>query len=147
MDVPRTAPGVPFFSQPDVQTSLERILYIWGLRWVLTTEGVRGIVPLASRSLSSKTRTHLSKQKHVLRCRHPASGYVQGINDLVTPFLAVFMSEYLEGPMNDWAVGTLPPDQARHCMFWLKGNRREGREPTPKLHFLGVSPADGGFAG
>uniref|UniRef100_A0A1D2A7A5 Rab-GAP TBC domain-containing protein n=1 Tax=Auxenochlorella protothecoides TaxID=3075 RepID=A0A1D2A7A5_AUXPR len=74
VDVPRTAPGVPFFSQPDVQTSLERILYIWGLR-------------------------------------HPASGYVQGINDLVTPFLAVFMSEYLEGPMNDWAVGTLPPDQ------------------------------------
>lgn len=49
--------------------------------------------------------------------------------------------------MNDWAVGTLPPDQARHCLFWLKGNRREGREPTPKLHFLGVSPADRGVAG
>ncbi|RDY12669.1 gyp1 [Mucuna pruriens] len=29
--------------------------------------------------------------------RHPASGYVQGINDLVTPFLVVFLSEYLEG--------------------------------------------------
>ena len=28
--------------------------------------------------------------------RHPASGYVQGINDLVTPFMAVFMSEHLE---------------------------------------------------
>ena len=24
-------------------------------------------------------------------CRHPASGYVQGINDLVTPFLMVFL--------------------------------------------------------
>ena len=27
--------------------------------------------------------------------RHPASGYVQGINDLVTPFFVVFLSEYL----------------------------------------------------
>jgi len=26
--------------------------------------------------------------------RHPASGYVQGINDIVTPFLIVFLSEY-----------------------------------------------------
>ncbi|CAH0562522.1 unnamed protein product [Brassicogethes aeneus] len=27
--------------------------------------------------------------------RHPASGYVQGINDLVTPFYVVFLQEYL----------------------------------------------------
>ncbi|KAK2113634.1 hypothetical protein P7K49_007900 [Saguinus oedipus] len=27
--------------------------------------------------------------------RHPASGYVQGINDLVTPFFVVFLSEYV----------------------------------------------------
>ncbi|XP_070440601.1 TBC1 domain family member 22B isoform X5 [Equus przewalskii] len=29
--------------------------------------------------------------------RHPASGYVQGINDLVTPFFVVFLSEYVGG--------------------------------------------------
>lgn len=34
VDVPRTAPGVPFFHQPQVQKSLERILYIWGIRHV-----------------------------------------------------------------------------------------------------------------
>jgi len=28
--------------------------------------------------------------------RHPASGYVQGINDLVTPFFVVFISEFIE---------------------------------------------------
>lgn len=28
--------------------------------------------------------------------RHPASGYVQGINDLVTPFFIVFLQEALE---------------------------------------------------
>lgn len=27
--------------------------------------------------------------------RHPASGYVQGINDLVTPFFIVFVFEYI----------------------------------------------------
>lgn len=43
--------------------------------------------------------------------RHPASGYVQGINDLVTPFLAVFMSEYCEGSMHTWAVDGLSPDK------------------------------------
>lgn len=27
--------------------------------------------------------------------RHPASGYVQGINDLVTPFFVVFLQEVI----------------------------------------------------
>lgn len=40
-------------------------------------------------------------------CRHPASGYVQGINDLVTPFLTVFLSEHFEGPMEFWSVESL----------------------------------------
>ncbi|CAH02943.1 GTPase-activating protein GYP1 [Kluyveromyces lactis] len=33
--------------------------------------------------------------------RHPASGYVQGINDLVTPFFQVFLSEYLSPSAKD----------------------------------------------
>lgn len=28
--------------------------------------------------------------------RHPASGYVQGINDLVAPFILVFLAEYID---------------------------------------------------
>ncbi|AQK55437.1 TBC1 domain family member 22A [Zea mays] len=39
--------------------------------------------------------------------RHPASGYVQGINDLVTPFLVVFLSEHLDGNMDTWSVDNL----------------------------------------
>ena len=27
--------------------------------------------------------------------RHPASGYVQGINDVAPPFILVFLSEYV----------------------------------------------------
>jgi hypothetical protein len=37
---------------------------------------------------------------YVWSVRHPASGYVQGINDLVTPFFAVFLTEYIEDPSN-----------------------------------------------
>jgi hypothetical protein len=32
VDVPRTAPNVPFFHEPLIQQSLERLLYIWGIR-------------------------------------------------------------------------------------------------------------------
>jgi len=74
VDVPRTAPEVSFFHKPRMHKSLERILYIWGVR-------------------------------------HPASGYVQGINDLATPFLAVFMSEKMGGSMDEWNVDDLPDDQ------------------------------------
>lgn len=42
--------------------------------------------------------------------RHPASGYVQGINDLATPFLVVFLSEYLEGDMENWMLSNLTPE-------------------------------------
>lgn len=35
VDVPRTAPEVAFFHQAPVQRSLERILYIWGVRYVI----------------------------------------------------------------------------------------------------------------
>lgn len=45
-------------------------------------------------------------------CRHPASGYVQGINDLVTPFLAVFLGEHFprEQPMADWDILSIPEE-------------------------------------
>jgi hypothetical protein len=57
-DVPRTAPGIPFFKRLRSQKSLERMLFIFAVR-------------------------------------HPASGYVQGMNDVATPFYVVFLSEYL----------------------------------------------------
>lgn len=70
VDVPRTAPNVPFFHEAVIQKSLERLLYIWGIR-------------------------------------HPASGYVQGMNDLVTPFVAVFLSESLAGQLSTWSTDSL----------------------------------------
>ncbi|UIZ24137.1 hypothetical protein KXD40_008130 [Peronospora effusa] len=35
---------------------------------------------------------------YIWAIRHPASGYVQGINDLMTPFLVVFISAFIDDP-------------------------------------------------
>ncbi|KAJ5718038.1 hypothetical protein N7488_003684 [Penicillium malachiteum] len=41
------------------------------------------------------TQRSLERILYVWAIRHPASGYVQGINDLVTPFWQVFLGEYI----------------------------------------------------
>lgn len=37
---------------------------------------------------------------YVWSIRHPASGYVQGFNDLCTPFILVFLNQYIEMDLN-----------------------------------------------
>ncbi|KAI9675607.1 MAG: GTPase-activating protein [Caeruleum heppii] len=44
------------------------------------------------------TQRSLERILYVWAIRHPASGYVQGINDLVTPFWQVFLSSYITSP-------------------------------------------------
>lgn len=51
-------------------------------------------IPLFRNSL---VRQSLSRLLYIWACRHPASSYVQGINDLATPLIAVFLSEYIDG--------------------------------------------------
>ena len=36
----------------------------------------------------------LTRCLYIWHIKHPASGYVQGINDLVVPFFLTFLSEY-----------------------------------------------------
>jgi TBC1 domain family member 2 len=47
-----------------------------------------------------KTRLVLERILYIWAIRHPASGYVQGINDLLTPFFHVFLGEYCEGQVS-----------------------------------------------
>lgn len=54
-------------------------------------------------------QTCLKRVLYIWAIRHPASGYVQGVNDLATPFLVVFLSEYMDGEMEDWVVSKLSP--------------------------------------
>ncbi|BBN17602.1 TBC1 domain family member 2 [Marchantia polymorpha subsp. ruderalis] len=55
-------------------------------------------------------QTSLIRVLYIWAIRHPASGYVQGINDLATPFIVVFLSEYLEGDMENWDITKLTPE-------------------------------------
>jgi len=57
--------------------------------------------------------------------RHPASGYVQGINDLATPFFVVFLSEYIEGDPEQCSLADVPKeniDMVEADCFWCMTN-------------------------
>jgi len=63
--------------------------------------------------------------------RHPASGYVQGMNDLVTPFFVVFLQELVgkEAEIEKFDVSVLP-DEALHDMeadsYWCMSKLLDG---------------------
>lgn len=70
-----------------------------------------------------RTQRSLEKILYVWAIRHPASGYVQGINDLVTPFWQVFLGQYVTDPDVDFGMdpGQLPPaviDAVEADSFW-----------------------------
>ncbi|XP_054438575.1 TBC1 domain family member 22A [Pteronotus mesoamericanus] len=62
--------------------------------------------------------------------RHPASGYVQGINDLVTPFFVVFICEHTEEEDVDVAdVSRVPTDVLRNVeadTYWCMSRLLDG---------------------
>ncbi|KAK2898034.1 TBC1 domain family member 22B isoform X2 [Channa argus] len=61
--------------------------------------------------------------------RHPASGYVQGINDLVTPFFVVFLSEFVTEDVENFEVAALPLDTQRNIeadSFWCMSKLLDG---------------------
>lgn len=62
---------------------------------------------------------------YIWSIRHPASGYVQGMNDLVTPFFVTYLSEFIDGKsLNDvetFDVSTLTEETLRGVeadSFW-----------------------------
>ncbi|KAG5638452.1 GTPase-activating protein [Sphagnurus paluster] len=54
------------------------------------------------------TQRSLERILYVWAIRHPASGYVQGINDLVTPFFQVFLSAYIDSDPENFDPSLLP---------------------------------------
>eukprot|EP00794_Sanderia_malayensis_P006150 gene6150-6856_t len=47
---------------------------------------------------------------YIWAIRHPASGYVQGINDLVVPFFVMFLSEHIENEVETHDINTIAKD-------------------------------------
>jgi hypothetical protein len=61
---------------------------------------------------NEKIRRSLARLLFIWAMRHPASSYVQGINDLATPLFAVFLSDYYKGEdVLDGNVMVLLPDE------------------------------------
>jgi hypothetical protein len=63
--------------------------------------------------------------------RHPASGYVQGINDLVTPFFVVFLSEFIDNDIEieNFDISSLPEVQRKIVeadSYWATSYLLEG---------------------
>ncbi|CAI5472607.1 unnamed protein product [Closterium sp. Yama58-4] len=74
-------------------------------------------------------QTAIERVLYIWAIRHPASGYVQGINDLLTPFLTVFLSEIFEGDMDTWVVSKLSEDtllQVEADSYWCLSKLLDG---------------------
>lgn len=56
------------------------------------------------------TQRAMERILYLWAIRHPASGYVQGINDLATPFFQTFLSAYIEVDPEIYDPGNLPKE-------------------------------------
>ncbi|TKA83712.1 hypothetical protein B0A55_00302 [Friedmanniomyces simplex] len=77
------------------------------------------------------TQRSLERILYLWAIRHPASGYVQGINDLVTPFWQVFLGQYITDPDVESGMdpGQLPKpvlDAVEADSFWCLTKLLEG---------------------
>ncbi|XP_055833690.1 GTPase-activating protein GYP1 [Solanum dulcamara] len=68
-------------------------------------------VPDVSFFQQAQVQKSLERILYIWAIRHPASGYVQGINDLATPFIVVFLSEHVEGSIDNWMMSDLPSEK------------------------------------
>ncbi|KAJ9701645.1 hypothetical protein PVL29_006841 [Vitis rotundifolia] len=88
-------------------------------------------VPDVSFFQEEQVQKSLERILYTWAIRHPASGYVQGINDLVTPFLVVFLSEYLEGSMDNWSIIDLSPEKISNVeadCYWCLSKLLDGMQ-------------------
>ncbi|EPQ30887.1 uncharacterized protein PFL1_01784 [Pseudozyma flocculosa PF-1] len=75
------------------------------------------------------TQRALERILYVWAIRHPASGYVQGINDLATPFFEVFLSAYIDSDPEMYDVSLLPPEALEALeadTFWCLSKLLDG---------------------
>lgn len=77
------------------------------------------------------TQRSLERILYVWAIRHPASGYVQGINDLVTPFWQVFLGQYItdydvESGMDPGQLPKAVLDAVEADSFWCLSKLLDG---------------------
>ncbi|KAL2506232.1 Ypt/Rab-GAP domain of gyp1p superfamily protein [Abeliophyllum distichum] len=88
-------------------------------------------VPDVSFFQQAEVQKSLERILYTWAIRHPASGYVQGINDLATPFLVVFLSEYLSGSIDTWSMADLSPEKISNVeadCYWCLSKLLDGMQ-------------------
>ncbi|OIW03760.1 hypothetical protein TanjilG_30036, partial [Lupinus angustifolius] len=88
-------------------------------------------VPDVSFFQQQQVQKSLERILYTWAIRHPASGYVQGINDLVTPFLVVFLSEHLEGDIDSWSMSELTSEKISNVeadCYWCLSKLLDGMQ-------------------
>jgi len=66
---------------------------------------------------------------YIWAIRHPASGYVQGINDLATPFFVVFLSEFVDNVDGCDVSTALPSEKLKEVeadSYWCMSKLLDG---------------------
>ncbi|XP_022110731.1 TBC1 domain family member 22B-like [Acanthaster planci] len=88
--------------------------------------------PLVPLFQQPKVQEIFERILYIWAIRHPASGYVQGINDLVTPFFVVFLTEHTAENVDvteDFDILTLASDKIREVeadTFWCMSKLLDG---------------------
>ncbi|KAM5289033.1 TBC1 domain family member 22A isoform 6-T6 [Ctenodactylus gundi] len=87
-------------------------------------------IPKPVRPMTWKLLSIFERILFIWAIRHPASGYVQGINDLVTPFFVVFICEHIEEEDMDTAdVSSVPAEVLRNIeadTYWCVSKLLDG---------------------
>lgn len=86
------------------------------------------LVPLFQQEIVQKA---FERILYILAIRHPASGYVQGMNDLVTPFFVVFLQDFIppDADVESYDVIQLPPEmlqQVEADSYWCMAKLLDG---------------------
>merc|ERR1711904_129887 len=76
-----------------------------------TAKQIRVDIPRTSPGLPlfshPRMQSLMERVLYIWSVRHPASGYVQGINDLVTPFIVVLLASELDAPLDSVDVDSI----------------------------------------
>jgi len=102
-------------------------------------------IPRTNPSCSLYQNKRIQKSlERILYCwaiRHPASGYVQGINDLVTPFYYVFLSSYIDGDLETYDLDSIPDnvfEAVEADSFWCLTNLLDGIQDSYTYNQPGI---------
>ncbi|KZV85878.1 RabGAP/TBC [Exidia glandulosa HHB12029] len=91
--------------------------------------------------MESATQRSLERILYVWAIRHPASGYVQGINDLATPFFQVFLSAYIDSDPEQLDPALLPEPvlaAVEADTFWCLSRLLDGIQDNYISHQPGI---------